>query len=121
MRDRYEGPRIARGGMFDGSLVRRLFQGLRPVRDYLPNLIMRVLPRMIQPAHDERGMSLRAHHAVLVLLALRQQQVQVAELMPEIAPAQGRAVDSGEMLAAGQRFQHRQMRRSRLVEAGEQR
>src|SRR4051794_39862458 len=51
---------------------------------------------------------------------LWQDQVQVAELVPEVAMFECCAVGYFEMLDSGDGFQHRQVRGSRLVETGEQ-
>ena len=50
----------------------------------------------------------------------RQHQVDVAELVPQVALGQRRGVGALEQLAAGDRLEHRQVRRLGLVPSGEQ-
>src|SRR6266542_2003433 len=51
---------------------------------------------------------------------LWQYQVQVAELVPEVAAVERRAIRLLQVAAAGDRLQHRQVRRLWLVEASQQ-
>ena len=54
-------------------------------------------------------------------ISLWQDQVQVAELVPEVTLAQGLAIRGPEVLASGESLEHRQVARARLVQAGEHR
>src|SRR3954452_18202678 len=49
------------------------------------------------------------------------EKVQIAEFVPEVAFEQGFAVSELEVRAAGDRFEHREVAGTRLVEASEQR
>src|SRR5437870_13426661 len=54
------------------------------------------------------------------LRSVRQDQVQVAELVPEVAGVQRGTVDPLHVRAPGDRLEQNQVRRLRLMESGEQ-
>ena len=54
-------------------------------------------------------------------MSSRQNQMHIAELVPQVSLTQGFGICNAEMLTSGQRFEHRQVGGARLVQPGQQR
>ena len=80
-------------------------------------IYLSTLPAVAVPEPARRTGSEPIQVLMIYLLSflLGQDQVQVAELVPEVALTQGFAVRDAEVLASGERLEHREVTRVRLV------